>query len=718
MFFMTLRPLLSTGLILSLFGMALGARVAWQEAPKDVLVVGFEAEDDLKAASSEAKAEMAITVEQRTQGEKALKLALPPGPYPGVSLAVLADWRPHKALKFDLWSQRNAFLGIRIDDKSSRDYATRYNDDSGVVREGWNRVQVPLDKVAKSVKLNEVRALVIFLQKVAEPTVVYLDNVRLGALEEDLDDRPLPSELGAKKEFNWSTEVVTPHIPWAKPLAGGRIKALLVPGIHAGREAIELIQRLDLDAEIVTVEKTWDINRWGMGDHYGARGDRGDFRLQYRYLQQAVASDKPYDVIVLPLVHGWNALTPKTRQALKQRVTDGAGLVLIHPYVGKDGSDASIWEISPLTGCPDDYMPEDGYVRIPSGALASGHPAWRAAGEHFITKGVALDLLPFENMELYKYKARGTVILESDGGPVAAVSEFGKDCLAKFRAWLQTVYPSLDALNAKWQTTFAAWDEVVPLTTEEAKAHKSFAPWADHRTFMEITYADAYRFIRDCLREVDPEGELRISGTQATTAYNGCDWSRITEFVRDTGPYTTGDQWDLHRSFLREGRSGGWTGYGSSGDGVRHFIWNGLFHRLGYMNIFWQYSCLNPDLTLSQSARDMAVAFTELRDGIGMLLNHARREPAPVAIHYSLASCHAATITGKQAEWDAARRNAILLLNDLGWQFNFVSSQQVEAGQLQQRGYQAIVLPFSLALSDKEAGPSSSSSRPAARSSA
>ncbi|MBM4087367.1 MAG: hypothetical protein FJ272_21455, partial [Planctomycetes bacterium] len=291
---------------------------------------------------------------------------------------------------------------------------------------------------------------------------------------------------------------------------------------------------------------------------------------------------------------------------------------------------------------------------------------------------------------------------------------FGKECLAKFRAWLQTVYPSLDALNAKWQTEFAAWDDVMPMTTEEVspageprlyggKAHKSFAPWADHRTFMEITYADAYRFIRDCLREVDPEGELRISGTQATTAYNGCDWSRITEFVRDTGPYTTGDQWELHRSFLADGRSGGWTGYGSSGDGVRHFIWNGLFHRLGYMNIFWQYSCLNPDLTFSQSAKDMAVAFTEFRDGIGMLLNHARREPTPVAIHYSLASCHAATITGKQAEWDAARRNAIRLLNDLGGQFNFVSTQQLEAGELQQRSYSAFVLPYSLALSDKEA---------------
>jgi len=190
-------------------------------------------------------------------------------------------------------------------------------------------------------------------------------------------------------------------------------------------------------------------------------------------------------------------------------------------------------------------------------------------------------------------------------------------------------------------------------------------------------------------------------------AYDGCDWRRLTQFVRDTGPYTTGDQWDLHRSFLSDGdrpdgRCGGWTGYGSSGAGVQHFIWNGLFHRVGYMNIFWQYACLNPDLTFSQSAKDMSVAFTELRDGLGMLLNHARRQPTPVAVHYSLASCHGATILGQDADWDAARANTIALLNDLGWQFSFVSTPQLEADELAKRGYRALVLPWSVALSDKE----------------
>lgn len=1070
----------------------------------DRLLNGFETDADLVGLSSEAGAPLQRSAERHTEGEYALQATLPPGSYPGLSLPVPPDWRAYEALKFDLWCQRDSFLGIRIDDVNSVDYHTRYNQDGSVVRQGWNHIQVSLEEVAKSIDIGRVRALVIFLLQVTEPTTLYLDNLRLGAYEEDLDDRPVPGELGEKKEFAWSMEVVTPHVPWGRPLAGGPIKALLVPGIHAGREAIELRQRLDLEATTVTVEKTWDVNRWGMGDFYGQRGDIHDFRLQYRYLEQALTGES-YEVIVLPLVHGWNALTKKSRQALQEQVRRGTGLVLIHPYVGQEGKDPSIWELSPLIHCADDTIPEDGYVRIPPGALAAGHPRWTAPADHPITRGVPLDLLPYDNMELYRYEANGEVILSSEAGPVAAVKEFGqgrvvafgyrnedilpalsgsdfptweyweylysllarailwaarrdapaqltslardgeallieataareghysvavrfqdeygttvgeakadlslqpgahsqqrltlpvatvqgagrqivdvrllagdnavdwatltfeqprpirilsvpfdlpavpqgqpvkgsvaveqqpaasgapippaevvvelveeegrviareshrfepdaqgrqwvsyalstdsaldlharvrasvqaagrlldrqesqrfvitpaeripdglnfhafmagvnegnapylrsvyrqrlqdmgaeagttfggipnslgvqglgvyaysaaayrerkrryqetKDkqylirepclnspewrartrqaileraseakryhpfsyyvndegsltsytdahdfcfgphCLARFRAWLPTVYPSLEALNATWQTAFRTWEEVMPMTTEEIRQHAqgrqspSYAAWADHRTFMEITYAEAYRFIRDTLREVDPEGELRISGTQATVAYNGCDWWRITRWVKDTGPYTTGDQWELHRSFLfaheepvGAARIGGWTGYGSRGEAVRHFIWNGLFHRLGYMNIFWQYACLNPDLTFSRSAADMSVVFKELRDGLGMLLNHARRSPTPVAIHYSLPSCHAATILDQFPAWEAHRRTWIGLLNDLGYQFDFLSQPQIEAGELSRRGFRALILPYSLALSDRE----------------
>jgi hypothetical protein len=99
--------------------------------------------------------------------------------------------------------------------------------------------------------------------------------------------------------------------------------------------------------------------------------------------------------------------------------------------------------------------------------------------------------------------------------------DFSPATLAKFRLWLQTQYADLGALNRQWETSFAAWDDVVPFTTDEIKhrmasgepiprgtpdwralervrfdaisARRSptrwnFSPWADFRTYMDVAF--------------------------------------------------------------------------------------------------------------------------------------------------------------------------------------------------------------------------------------
>ncbi|MDH7569705.1 MAG: hypothetical protein QHJ73_08980, partial [Armatimonadota bacterium] len=396
----------------------------------EVLIAGFEEDADAALVLSEQVVERTLSTEQASQGRRSLKIVLPPGQYPGVQVRVPADWRAHEALRFDLWCQRPARLGIRIDDVESTGYNTRYNEEGGALRAGWNHVQVPLDRVGRAVNLGKIRLLVLFLQNVTEPITLYLDHIRLGPLVEGYDDRPLPGELGPKKEFAYSREVVTPHVAWAQPLAGGPIRALLVTGVATGREVIELAQRFHLDYDVVTIEKSWDINRWGMGDYYGARGDQGDFRLIYRYLEQALTADKRYDVMVLPMVHGWNMLTPRTRDAVLSRVREGTGLVLVHPFVGREGKDRRIWEVSPLVEGPDDFFGGGGYVATPPGALKGG--SWERTGAHFITDGLPLSLLPFERLNYYTYRPAGEVILNAPEGPIAAVREVGKGRVVAF----------------------------------------------------------------------------------------------------------------------------------------------------------------------------------------------------------------------------------------------------------------------------------------------
>jgi len=71
------------------------------------------------------------------------------------------------------------------------------------------------------------------------------------------------------------------------------------------------------------------------GADYGARAERGDLKLVYSYLEEELTANKQFDAILLPLTHGWNRLTPPSREALLRRVSDGCGLVLIRPFANE-----------------------------------------------------------------------------------------------------------------------------------------------------------------------------------------------------------------------------------------------------------------------------------------------------------------------------------------------------------------------------------------------
>src|SRR5262245_10867882 len=91
-----------------------------------------------------------------------------------------------------------------------------------------------------------------------------------------------------RNDIVYSTEVATPHVPWSTHLAGGPVKAFLIPSVAEGRDMVELMQRLALDPTTVTIDRNWDVNCWGIGDYYGHeyRGDKDDFQTVYRYVEE------------------------------------------------------------------------------------------------------------------------------------------------------------------------------------------------------------------------------------------------------------------------------------------------------------------------------------------------------------------------------------------------------------------------------------------------
>ena len=319
------------------------------------------------------------------------------------------------------------------------------------------------------------------------------------------------------------------------------------------------------------------------------------------------------------------------------------------------------------------------------------------------------------NMDYYFVGDEGSLTSYGD----AVDFDWSPPALNEFRDWLKLEYGTLAGLNKEWRTSFTDWKLVVPFTTDEAKKSRNFAPWADHRTFMEITFARAYRIARDAAIQGDPDAHIAVSGTQATNAYDGADWSRLDRVIDDFLSYDGGNQWDMHRSFAKQNAMiGFWTGYGSHGLAVQNAIWTAAIHNVLHPNIFWMYSFLNPDMTYSASARDMGRAFSSLRfEGVGKLLMESTRQQDGIALYHSMPSVHAASILGyhqrssddddgvpdtARMSYPANRDGWVKTIKDLGLQFDFVSSEDVAKSPISNDKYKVLILPLAFALSDKE----------------
>lgn len=845
---------------------------------------------------------------------------------------------------------------------------------------------------------------------------------------------------GARFEAPYTLAVETPHVRWARPLPGGPIRLLAAPTVSEGRTLVELAQRLSLDLTTVSIDAAWDVNKWTMcfGRDYGARAERGDLRLIYSYLEEELTGTKPFDAVLLPLPHGWERLTPASREALARRVRNGCGLVLIRPFGG---------ELSPLAPLEAPPLGEEELEEPREPGRTESSP-WRRVAEHYITQAIPVESFPFEHLRQYlcrpaegsqvliaseagtpilatgtrgqgrvaafayrsagvswympmearydfvdvyweyfyallcrtliwvarrepaapadwnapevawrvrdrfgrvrfsgrgarpafelapgryflelqsgaewnisvfdvegadrieeltappgvvgrgdsvevswrperparvelldglgrvigkaegagraqvkaereplahsgclrvtlgtavkqvpvrlaassrswddyevmlpwfgprsyqpwipaldeqfrrigittlsrpernfklmvsahlpgfgiywyrrqkylerkaayaktgdkKYLTRDVTLqspeferglrerLEREVRPVAPLRpmayyladessltcytdpfdvDWAPEALAGFRRWLRGRYGTLERVNRDWGTAFGSWDEVVPMTTAEAQRHGNFAPWADHRQYMEEEFIRAFELARKLLRQIDPEARASISGTQVPTAHNGCNWYEIDQRLDYIQPYSGGGQDAMHHLFNPKLLLTGFTGYGLTGAAAHAEVWRRLFYGHAGASIFWHYTLLHPDLAFSPQGEALATAFGKIQSGIGRIFMNSRVHEDGVAVHFSMASIRGAWITDgvitaemtnaqKSSKNFAAlmeRRSAwVRALERQGVQFRFLATPEIEGGAL--KDYRILILPYSIAISDREA---------------
>ena len=285
---------------------------------------------------------------------------------------------------------------------------------------------------------------------------------------------------------------------------------------------------------------------------------------------------------------------------------------------------------------------------------------------------------------------------------------FSEHCLAAFRGWLRTQYSSLEGLNGAWGTDFASWNDIVPDTTDEARARarrtgrRAYGAWADHRTFMEKTYAGYFAAMRSVMDAKAPGLRFDMSGTQPPNGWTGMDMWLMSKVIDLPAAYDVENLGEIIRSFNRP-CCHPWFGYGMTAEGGVFRLWNDAFRYLDFgLSFYHEGLILMPDFTVPPQVRALVRELRDLREGGARLLRSLEGRKRAL-VHYSQASVHAAQIEERYADFVAARDRAVRRLVETDTQFRFVSYEEIENGALEDAEVEILVLPHSAALSKKEA---------------
>jgi hypothetical protein len=326
--------------------------------------------------------------------------------------------------------------------------------------------------------------------------------------------------------------------------------------------------------------------------------------------------------------------------------------------------------------------------------------------------------------------------------------------LAGFRVWLKTQYADLAALNKEWETDFPSWDAVRPFTTDQIKARMvtgermpkgppdwskvkqirfdpleaaksptkwNFAPWCDFRSYMDTALARALDGIRRAGWGGDPGVPIGIEGTQMPHAFGGYDLWKLSQSVDWMEPYDVGCAREILGSFMPKAPFLT-TVFEKDTEHALRRLWHLLLLGDKGCVVWWSEDCIDlskEDCPLTDKAKALAPALKEMTSPLARLFMRAEREYDPIAIHYSQASIQVAWLMesaqdgqswprrfssyeSQHSRHAAVRNGWLKLLQDLGYSPKFVSTEQIENGELEKGGYRVLVMPDSWQLSAKE----------------
>lgn len=158
------------------------SRQAWQFP----LLAGFEESIELQRL----RGPVSRSQDFYRQGKNGLKIRFSTRKYSGAYITLYhGDWSAYRELVMDFYNPDKAVLVVtlrisdRVHDRGENDYDDRFNRRL-YLEPGWNQIRIPINEIRampinREMVLDEVRTLGVYSSYLAEPRVLYWDNVRL-----------------------------------------------------------------------------------------------------------------------------------------------------------------------------------------------------------------------------------------------------------------------------------------------------------------------------------------------------------------------------------------------------------------------------------------------------------------------------------------------------------------------------------------------------------
>jgi len=290
---------------------------------------------------------------------------------------------------------------------------------------------------------------------------------------------------------------------------------------------------------------------------------------------------------------------------------------------------------------------------------------------------------------------------------------FSPTCVKRFREFLRKEYGSLDAGNKEYGTKFKSWDDIKPITYEEAWKTKRISLWVDYRRCMETVWADIYDYSRKVIREVVPSARVGYEGSDVYfNSVRAVDYEKLMKAMDINNIYFRRFVVDAVRDFAASGTlfgAGWYGGYPSNRNELymRWFPWMALFRGA---NSFWVWmghgsagGVMAPDISLYPFFEANCEEMGEIKRGIGKLLMHLKRDDDGIAVLYSQPSVHVATMMKNAPPMQKDLAALSCLLEDLGFQFRVISPAQLQKGMLRDGKFRLLLMPQVFALSLEQA---------------